>query len=258
MHRSQGPAVYARRRSRHERRVSTLVLVRHGKASAFSPNDYDALSEPGFAQSRQLGEHWAALETKFDRVYIGPRKRHRQTHDTVLEVLHQNGRSLPEPTMLPELDEHQGIQLMFALLPRLAKDDPTLMKVVQAMSKGDRPEPRDVLGAFRTMTRRWARGELNHEDVETWADFRKRATRALTLMTNEAAKGERVVAFTSGGAVAAMVGHVLDLDDARVLDLSWSLHNGSLTEVAFSSEGMGLLSFNGTPHLRDPALVTSV
>jgi broad specificity phosphatase PhoE len=258
VHRSQGAAVYARHFTRHEDRVSTLVLVRHGKASAFSPNDYDALSEPGFAQARALGEHWAALEAKFDRVYVGPRKRHRQTHDTVLEVLHQNGRSLPEPIAIDELDEHQGIQLMFALLPRLAKDDPTLMRVVQAMSKGDRPEPRDVLSAFRTMTRRWARGELNHEDVETWADFRKRATLGLQKMTGDDAKGLRVVAFTSAGAIAAMVGHVLGVDDGRVLDLSWSLHNGSITELAFSGDGLGLLTFNGTPHLRDPALVTSV
>ena len=44
----------------------------------------------------------------------------------------------------------------------------------------------------------------------------------------------------------------------RVLDLGWALHNGSLTEIAFSSEGRGLLTFNGTPHLRDPSLVTSV
>ena len=251
-------SVYAPPALRHTWVVSTLVLVRHGKASAFSPSDYDALSEPGFAQARLLGEHWAALETNFDRVFIGPRKRHLQTHDTVVEVLRANGRTLPEPTMLQELDEHQGIQLMFALLPRLAKDDPALMRVVQTMTKGDRPEPRDLLSAFRTMTRRWARGELNHEDVETWADFRKRVSVGLQKMTSEGTKGERVVAFTSGGAVAAMVGHVLGLDDGRVLDLSWSLHNGSLTELAFSSEGMGLLTFNSTPHLRDPALVTSV
>lgn len=238
--------------------MSTLILVRHGKASAFTPDDYDALSPPGFAQARALGEHWAALGAKFDRVYVGPRRRHRETHDTVVDVMKESGLALPDPVMLPELDEHQGIQLMFALLPRLAKDDPRLMRVVQAMSKGERPEPRDMLAAFRAMMQRWSRDELNHDDVETWAAFRRRVERGIDLMCSPEAKGERVVAFTSGGAISAAVGHVLGLDDAHILDLGWALHNGSLTELAFSSEGKGLVTFNNTPHLRDPALVTSV
>ena len=50
----------------------------------------------------------------------------------------------------------------------------------------------------------------------------------------------------------------LRVTDEKVLDLSWALYNGALTELAFSAQGWGLVRFNGTPHLRDARLVTSV
>src|ERR1019366_4656164 len=43
-----------------------------------------------------------------------------------------------------------------------------------------------------------------------------------------------------------------------VLDLSWSLYNGSVTELDFTGERWGLRTFNSTAHLVDKRLVTSV
>ena len=47
-------------------------------------------------------------------------------------------------------------------------------------------------------------------------------------------------------------------DEERVLDLSWSLYNGSITELDFTGERWGLRTFNATSHLTDPRLITSV
>lgn len=65
--------------------MSLLFLVRHGQAS-FHGDDYDQLSARGMEQSRQLGLHWAELNLIFDHVYVGPRRRHRQTLDAVAAV----------------------------------------------------------------------------------------------------------------------------------------------------------------------------
>ena len=260
--------------------MSRLVLVRHGKASAFSRDDYDRLSEPGVEQAKHLGAYWAELGVSFDRVYVGPRLRQKQTHDHVAAAMRAKALAWPEATEIAELDEHEGIRLVFAVVPKIAHDDPSLSDVAQALQRGESPTPNQMLRVFRTLTRRWARGELNEEGIETFHDFRRRVERGIDVMAREAGKGASIVAFTSAGAIAAAVGRALDLDDPKVLDLSWSLHNASLSELAFSEDRgrersstpgtpgdsrepgalthLGLVAFNGTPHLRDAALITSV
>lgn len=238
--------------------MSTLVLVRHGKASSFSPHDYDRLSPPGVLQSRALGRYWGEREVRFDRVWVGPRLRHLQTYEAAAGIVAAHGVSWPSPATLDELDEHHGLQLVFALLPRLAQEEPSVANVAAKMMRGEAPEHDEILLAYRAVTRRWITGELDAEGVERWADFRRRAERALAAITADVGRGASVVAFTSGGAIAAMVGAVLGLDDRRVLDLSWAIHNGSLSSVVFSPQGLALESFNATPHLTDARLVTSV
>ncbi len=239
--------------------MSVALFVRHGKASAFSSStDYDQLSPPGVEQSEALGAWLADTGATFDAVFVGPRKRHAQTHEAVARVLGARGLSLPSPTPLPELDEHDGIALVFKVLPALAADDPELSAIVARMASGGRPSPDDVLAAFKRITRRWVRGEIGHDDVEPWAAFRARVARAMARIA-EVGRGKTALVFTSAGAVAAATAEALDVrDEERVLDLSWSLYNGSLTELDFTGERWGVRTFNATPHLRDRRLVTSV
>jgi len=208
-------------------------------------------------QSEQLGEWMARTDLTADAVFVGPRKRHAQTLEAVVRVLATHGRALPEPTLLPELDEHDGISLVFKLLPVLAVDDPELRRIVETMSSAGQPSPDAVLAAFKRITRRWARGEVGHDEVEPWAAFRARVARAMVRIA-EVGRGKTALVFTSAGAVAAATADALGVtDEERVLDLSWSLYNGSITELDFTGERWGLRSFNATAHL-EKRLITSV
>lgn len=238
--------------------MPTLLLVRHGKASAFSPHGYDQLSPPGVTQSRLLGEHWAARRLQVDRVFVGPRKRHAQTYDEVAAVFRAQGLPFPEPEPLEGLDEHHGMQLLFALLPELGRDDAQLQAIAATLARGEKPDPRDVLAVFRRVMRRWAAGELDHPEIESWRRFRERVAAAVETMTASLARASTVVAFTSAGAVGAAVGHALGVDDLRVLDLGFSLYNGSVSELTVRDGRATVVTFNGTPHLADPELVTAV
>jgi broad specificity phosphatase PhoE len=238
--------------------VSIAFFIRHGKASAFSSTvGYDQLSAPGVEQSEQLGEWMARTGLAADVVFVGPRKRHAQTLDAVVRVLGTHGLALPAPTLLPELDEHDGISLVLKLLPVLAADDPELKRILDTMTKAGQPSPDAVLAAFKRITRRWVRGEVGHDDVESWPSFRARVARGMARIA-EVGRGKTALVFTSAGAVAAATAEALGVtDEERVLDLSWSLYNGSLTELDFTGERWGLRSFNGTAHLQ-PRLITSV
>jgi broad specificity phosphatase PhoE len=234
--------------------VSTLVLVRHGKASPLS-SDYDNLSEIGVEQSRLLGEEWASTGARFDAVYVGPRRRHAQTLDAAKAAyVARSPHPWPDAVMLPELDEHDGMAVVMKTLQAGGGGG----DAAAAMAKGETPALNDVLALFKDVTRRWVRGAVSAEGIEDWPAFRARVGRGVDAMTEGLARGKTIVAFTSAGAVAAAVGNVLGVADDKVLELSWSLHNGSTSELAFSEAGWGLRTFNATPHLRGPRLLTSV
>jgi broad specificity phosphatase PhoE len=217
-----------------------------------------ASPEPG----RNLGGRSPALREPgrdlIDAVFVGPRKRHAQTLAAVDGVLVARGLALPAPVVMPELDEHDGISLVFKLLPSLGAEDPQLAEIVTTMARGESPAPDAVLSAFRRITRRWVRGEIGHPDVEAWSAFRARVARALDRIAS-IGEGKRALVVTSAGTVAAATAEVLDVrDEERVLDLSFALYNASLTELDFSSRGWGLRVFNSTAHLNDRRLVTGV
>ena len=239
--------------------MSVALFIRHGKASAFgSPMDYDQLSPPGVEQAEKLG-HWLAdLPGQVDAVFVGPRKRHAQTLDGVMQVFAARGVALPPATLVPELDEHDGMSLVFKLLPELAAADPQLRAVVETTARGERPAPTDVLAAFKRVTRRWVVGEVGHAEVESWSAFRSRIGHAMRRIA-EIERGKRALVFTSAGAVASAAAYALALaDEQRVLDLSWALYNGSVTELEFRDQSWGLRTFNGTAHLTDERLLTAV
>ena len=64
--------------------MSRMIMIRHGQAS-FLSDDYDRLSALGLDQARQLGEYWRAQQMQCDAAFCGPRRRHRETADCVLD-----------------------------------------------------------------------------------------------------------------------------------------------------------------------------
>jgi len=223
--------------------MSTLWLIRHAQAS-FLDADYDVLSPLGEEQSAALGEHLAERGFVFDRVLVGPRRRHRQTADLVAAIYCERGLSWPEPTLFPAFDEHHGPALMDRLLTL-----PT-----------DRGEgARDYFQAFKTTTERWVRGEIpTPADLEAWSAFRSRVGGGLREILSFDGHGQTIAAFTSSGPIAASVGQALDLDDERILSLLWRVRNAASSELVFSDGHLTLQAFNSVAHLREPRLVTFV
>ncbi len=238
--------------------MSTLYLIRHGQASAGS-GDYDRLSSLGTDQSRALGELWTGRGLTFDRVFVGPLRRQRQTCAAVAEAYRRRGLPWPDPEPLAELDEHCGPKLVARLTPET--ETPGLNAEAKLMR---------YLELYQDTTRRWARGEVETPpDLEPWAAFRRRVAAGLDKIAEVDERGRNVAAFTSGGAAAAALGHALALADEKIIEISWWVRNAAVSEFLFSSRsGNGdssaaplrwtLHTFNATPHLGDPQQVTYI
>ena len=235
--------------------MSLLFFVRHGQAS-FHAENYDQLSPRGVEQSRELGLHWARLNLIFDHVYLGPRKRHRQTLDAVAAVYRERGLHWPEPVELPELDEHCGQDVLTRSLPELMQRDPAIREMREKLRRDFDTAQRDYLRLFQKVTRLWVRRELNLPDLEAWHEFRSRVDRGIAKITEAAGSQKKVAVFSSGGPVAAAMGFALKLDDEKTLELSWVVRNAAYTEFLFSRGRFSLVEFNGIPHLTKPHLLT--
>ena len=233
--------------------MAELILVRHAQASLFGA-DYDALSPLGREQARALGRHFATHGARFARVYVGPRRRHRETLALVAEAFAGRGLPWPAAAELAELDEHAGLEVARRTLAQ-GGDDPGA-RLRAAADDAERAHlVREFFDRYFEILRDWARGSVAVEGVEPWREFRARSRRALDLLC--AGPGP-AVAFTSGGLVASAAGWLLGLDEERVIGLSAVLRNTALSEVRYSATRRSLVSFNALPHLPAPGAATAV
>jgi broad specificity phosphatase PhoE len=259
----------------YERRVLRAFLIRHGKASSLlAAADYDALSPTGVSQAEHLGTWLATQGIAGDAVFMGPRKRHAETYAAAAKASATQGHTLGPPAVVGELDEHDAVNRIAELLPVLVAEDPAVGALVMAAAAGETPSEAELLTAFKGVARRWVAGELPGADIESWPAFRARVGRALDVVRSTATGEPRTaLVFTSAGVIAAAVASVLELRDDKAVDLSVAPFNASITELELvhdGAEGTGptgaagatgrwvLRTFNATPHLREPGLLTRI
>jgi broad specificity phosphatase PhoE len=106
------------------------------------------------------------------------------------------------------------------------------------------------------MTLHWVTSPHSIAGVEGFRAFRDRIERGLRLIMGKQGSGRRVAVFTSGGVIGTSVRLALEAPDRMALEVNWRVRNCSLTEFVFSKGRFTLDSFNGLPHLADPALWT--
>ena len=87
--------------------MSELVFVRHGQAS-FGAASYDALSERGFEQVRELARHWLEMGESFQAIYSGTLQRQRETAAELAPVVKDQA----APQRLKSLNEYHGDPLI--------------------------------------------------------------------------------------------------------------------------------------------------
>ena len=210
--------------------MSTLTLLRHGQAS-FGADRYDALSDRGREQATLVGEHFALRGRRFDRLWIGPRDRHRLTARHALEPLGMDWQGEAEPA-LNEFAEGQQI---------LASAERRGVKL-----RGDGAiRGKEAARYYAQEITAWAEAQVEIDGVPHVGEFRRVVAEWLGRATVSVASGQSVLAVTSGGVIAAVMAEVLGLTDASVAPLMHAIYNGSLTELVFADgRAPSLVSFN--------------
>lgn len=214
--------------------MGQLYLVRHGQAS-LGADDYDQLSPLGARQAQRLGEHWQTQGLKFDAVFTGTLKRHRQTLEGI-----QLGLGLSHKTTLwPGLNEY---------------DSEAVIRCVHVgpLNKPTSPEGyREHFRLLRQGLKAWMTGQARPEGMPDHAGFLQGITSALDHIRQQ--HDGNVLLISSGGPISMAVGHVLNLEVDGVIELNLRLRNSAVCEFSFNPKRHSLVSFNTIPHLETPS-----
>ena len=216
--------------------MSEVYFVRHGQAS-FGSDNYDLLSEKGHQQARLLGDYFSAQDMQFDHIITGDMVRHRETAEGICEGLGVAGRSFE---VLPELNEFDFHSVLHAFLAQHPD---------QALP--DKPVVADYFKRLKQGIVLWSEGRLEGSLPETWAQFEQHILHAREhIMGNY--KGQRVLAVSSGGAIAMLVRQLLEAPSKTMIELNLQTRNTGLIHCVFNQRSMRLSSFNSVPHLDAP------
>lgn len=237
--------------------MSKLYLIRHAQAS-FLSKDYDNLSDHGHQQSIHLGNHFVKKGITFDKVYVGPLKRQIQTYQRVKEVYENKGLVFPQATVLAELKEYEGMDIMGDVQEKLAIHQPIFKEWIAEMKVN--PNHKTKMKMTVTFLNLWATNTLGFDlppSSQTFADFRATAEKGLAKVMAGNEKGKTIAAFSSGGCIAAMLGKVMDIQNpGKAMGFNLVMRNTAINEVLFSGNRLSLMTFNELPHLTDEMITT--
>ena len=251
--------------------MSRIILVRHAQATfsadpAEAFENYDQLSPLGLTQADALGEEFVRSGVVFDRVFVGPARRHEQTADVAASAYSRSDLPWPNPSTVEELQEHSGASVVEIMLSTAQYAD--ARRQIQAPGADSRTRARAYFSAFREITRSWARADLPSDPgsesgalldaVESWQAFRARVERGMRKILDEVGGSGTIAVFTSGGPIGSTVARALGLADEQAIELAWAVQNTTVTEFVFRADRLSLKSFNAQPRFSSVELVTYV
>jgi broad specificity phosphatase PhoE len=227
--------------------LSAIYFIRHAQAG--TRDNYDYLSDLGREQVNRLQQYLAREEIKPAAVFSGRPRRQQETSMCVGGV-----------TAIDEAwNEFQLSSLYRSLSERLTKDLDGFAADYQEMASALALDPHTTRGAVgrcdQTVIRAWIENRYPDYDEQTWPGFKNRVVEGLDRLRSFGA-GERILVFTSATPIAIAAGIALGLTDERILSLMSVLYNTGITTIRLSGRQTSLFTFNGLPHLSDPAMRT--
>jgi broad specificity phosphatase PhoE len=220
--------------------MSTLYLVRHGQAS-FGTDNYDQLSALGRRQVQVVGEYFAALGERIDRIYSGALSRQRETADLIAAAF---GTQPPPISIDGAFDEYDSDTILREFAAALSPAQ---------LAESGWPELRHDRRRFQFFLERaaraWVDGQFTAAALTPWSGFHGRIIAAVTNIMRTEGRSRTLIISTSGGVIGTIVAHVLGLANHVGIELNWAVHNTSITRLIYNAEKVSLSMFNGLPHL---------
>jgi broad specificity phosphatase PhoE len=236
--------------------LSTIYFFRHGQAGL--RHDYDTLSELGRRQARLLGTYLA--ETRrlpFSRVIAGGMQRQQATLKEVRDMYVIAGEDFPAPEIDPAWNEFDLDGVVTAFAPQIAAHDPDFGRqweeLLAAAADVDSDLHREWTPCDTRIFAAWLGAKYPFAG-ESWLAFQERVRNAFRRLIDSA--DGNVAVFTSATPVGLSVAHALRCDAGMAPRLAGAQYNTAITSIRIAHGEPMLHTFNATPHLPGPAMLT--
>ncbi|MBL8270093.1 histidine phosphatase family protein [Steroidobacter sp.] len=220
--------------------MSTIYLIRHGQAS-FGTDNYDQLSPTGREQARHLGNYFAALGERIDRIYSGSLRRQTETAEIIAGALTN---AAPPIAIEPAFNEYDSDRILHTFAKSLTPE-----QLAEAGWPGLHTDRRKFQFFLERAARAWVEAQIEAEDMIPWRGFHGRIVAALEGIMRNEGRSKTLLISTSGGVIGTVVAHVMGLANHTGIELNWAVHNASITRLIYSADKVSLSMFNGLPHL---------
>jgi broad specificity phosphatase PhoE len=148
--------------------------------------------------------------------------------------------------VLPGLDEY-GFRSLVGAFETLEPEHPLV--VARRRRPHDKPAFYRVL---RLALHAWSSGGLHQDGGDTWSAFVGRVESAARELQALSGTHARMLAISSGGAMATLLGGRLQLQPSHVIDLNMQMNNTAVCRFYLNPERFILASWNALPHLERP------
>jgi broad specificity phosphatase PhoE len=234
--------------------MSMIYLIRHGQAS-FGHDNYDKLSPLGIRQAKILAAHLFGTRFQPDAVYSGDMSRQTATAEEVIALYRGKGKGLPDLEISESFNEYDTTAIVTTMFPKMVQDDSSLNEDLAKMYTSKASFKR----VFESAMLRWVTGDFDTPGIETWKALKERVYGGLSSIMREHGSGKTIAVFTSGGAIAASLSHILGMPGEFAMRLNWQIINTSISRYMYNEERITLAGFNSIAHLElegDPLLIT--
>jgi len=220
--------------------MSFVYFIRHAQASA-NAADYDQLSPLGFAQAHSIHQHFQQTDHTIDHIWVGPRKRHRQTYETA------RCKDWPKAEYKSWLDEFPAHDIMEKGIETLEGEmwSADIKSVRSSVGTGSE----SFLRILQHLCDLWITDALILEEVERGSEYLERIQNGLKELMKILSKGESVMIFSSAGLIGSTVGASIGADPKQSLRNAWAIYNGSL-HILRNFQGQYMMAgFNWIDHI---------
>jgi broad specificity phosphatase PhoE len=215
--------------------VPTVLLVRHAQAS-FGSADYDVLSPLGVEQTTVLAAALARRHLTVTRIVAGTARRQRETAEPVAIA---RGLEIETDARWNEYDTDE-------VLAHHARETVSLEGTGPG---GGEISSRDFQLVLDDALRSWVEAGASTAAGQAWPDFLASRTAALAHFAAGLGSGETGLAFTSGGAIAAIGAQLLGEHPDLFPRLNKVVVNSGITKLVVGRGGTSLITFNEHGHL---------
>jgi broad specificity phosphatase PhoE len=224
--------------------MGDIYFIRHGQAS-FGQDNYDKISETGDIQSMLLAEYLYNAGIVFDAVYSGTLERQKHTANRFISYYAEKKPPAYELKFVPDLNEYNSKEIIKHYLPLVLNEDPSLAASLNNIYA----DKKAFQKLFNAVMLKMVSGKYHFPRVETWQDFQTRVRTAINGIMTEIGQGKKIIIFSSGGPISAVIQIATGTSDEATMRLAWQLANTSITTFKYNNEGISLHSFNNYPHL---------